>query len=120
MIVYVWGNLTVDNFTPRPGKDTVNAPGQKPGLSASATPPTGRKVQGIDLDLLASRLKAFPDSVDHGGAEGHIAIAPANAGGEVDTTALEEWAASRGTARIHALTQALLDAVVRPNLRSET
>ena len=119
MIVYVWGNLTADNFTPRPGKDTVGAPGQFPGLSAWTTPPTGRKGQGVDVGLLAFPLKAFPDDVEQGGMEGHIAIAPANAAGEVDEDALNEWASARGTGRVHPLTQALLDAVVQPNIRTE-
>jgi hypothetical protein len=118
VIVYVRGNLTADNFTPRPGKDTVGTPGQKPGLSASIAPPVDRKAQGIDLDLLAFPLKPFPDEVDKGGTEGHIAIAPADPDGEVDVRALEEWASFRGTGQTNPLTQALFDAVVRPNFRS--
>ncbi len=43
VIVYRLGNLTADNFTPRLDKDTVGAPGQEPGLSASETIPLGRK-----------------------------------------------------------------------------
>lgn len=118
MIVYVWGNLTANNFTPRPGKDTVGQPGQKAGLSASDTPPTGKKTQVVDLDLLAPPLKAFPDDPEQGGTKGHVAIAPANLAGEVDTKALEEWASSPDRGRDHPFTQALLNAVVQPNFWS--
>ena len=115
MIVYVWGNLTADNFTPRPGKDMVGRAGQKPGLSASEAPPVGRKAQGIDLDLLTPPLRAFFDEPDQGGTKGHVAIAPADHAGEVDAKALEEWASFRKTGQIHPFTQILLDAVVRPD-----
>ena len=119
MIVYVWGNLTANNFTPRLDKDTVGQAGQKPGLSAWEVPPVGRKVQGIELDLLELPLKAFPDEPNQGGTPGHVAIAPADTEGEVDLTTLEEWASSRETDDFHPFTQALLKAVVQPNFRSE-
>ena len=118
MIVYVWGNKTADNFTPRPGKDTVCRAGQKPGLSASKVCRRGYKAQRIDLDLLASPLKPFFDQPAQGGTEGHVAIAPADPAGEVDMKALEEWAAFRNTGRLHQFTQILLDAVVTPDVRS--
>jgi hypothetical protein len=117
VIVYVWGNLTPDNFTPRPGKDTAGKPGQQPGLSASAAIPPGRKAQGIDLNKLKPPLKAFPDDPEQGGAAGHIAIAPANEAGDVDVKSLEAWAAARSSGQTHEFTQILFDAVVEPNAK---
>lgn len=119
MIVYRWGNLTADNFTPRPGEDTVGRAGRQPGLSASQAPPVDCKAQGIELDLLARPLQAFFDEPDQGETEGHIGIAPASHAGAVDAKALEEWASFRKTGQVHQFTQALLDAVVRPNFWSE-
>ncbi len=116
MIVYIWGNLTVDNFTPRPDKDTVGRPGQEPGLSASEVPPLGRKAQGIDLTKLMHPLKAIPDDVTQGGTPGHIAISPVDATGNVDSKGLEEWASYRKTGQTHRFTQMLLDAVVETNV----
>ncbi|HEV8059834.1 MAG TPA: hypothetical protein VGP68_08175 [Gemmataceae bacterium] len=120
MIVYVWGNLTSDNFTPRPGKDTIGRPGQQAGLSASEVVPPGRKAQGIDIDKLKAPLKAIPDDTNHGGTPGHFAIAPVDDMGEVDVKRLEAWAMSRGTSQTHEFTQLLLDAVVEPNVRGVT
>jgi len=117
MIVYVWGNLTSDNFTPRPGKDTTGGPGQQPGLSAQASIPAGRKAQGIDVGKLRLPLKAIPDDTAQGGAHGHFAIAPIDEKGDVDIQQLEAWANTRGTGRTHEFTQILLDAVVEPNVR---
>lgn len=117
MIVYIWGNLTSDNFTPRPGKDTVGGPGQQAGLSASEAVPAGRKGQAIDIEKLRPPLKAIPDDTTQGGVAGHFALAPVNAKGEVDTEQLQDWARSRGTGRTHEFTQALLDAVVEPNVK---
>jgi hypothetical protein len=120
MIVYVWGNLTADNFTPRPGKDTIGKPGQEPGLSASDAIPAGKKAQGIDTDRLKPPLMAFPDDVDQGGTPGHFAVAPADDQGAVDVKQLEAWAMSRGTGQTHQFTQILLDAVVQPNAKGAT
>ena len=117
MTVYIWGNLTSDNFTPRPGKDTIGRPGQKAGLSASGAIPPGRKAQAVDTDKLKAPLTAIPDDTTQGGTSGHFAIAPVDANGEVDVQQLESWAASRGTGRVHELTQLLLDVVVEPNLK---
>lgn len=117
MVVYIWGNLTSDNFTPRPGKDTVGRPGQQAGLSASGAVPPGRKGQAIDTEKLRSPLKAIPDDTAQGGSAGHFAIAPVNAMGDVDVEQLHAWAQSRGTGRTHKFTQALLDAVVEPNVK---
>ena len=120
MIVYIWGNLTADNFTPRPGKDTIGRPGQKAGLSASDAIPPGKKAQGIDIDKLKPPLKAIPDDMNQGGTAGHFAIAPVDKMGEVDVKKLEAWALSRGTGQTHQLTQILLDAVVEPNAKGST
>ena len=120
MIVYIWGNLTADNFTPRRGKDTMARPGQQAGLSASDAMPTGRKAQGIDIGKLKAPLKAIPDDTKQGGTRGHFAIAPVNEMGEVDVKQLEAWAMSRGTGQTHEFTQILLDAVVEPNAKGGT
>ena len=117
MIIYIWGNLTVDNFTPRQGKDTVGGPGQQPGLSASEAIPPGRKAQGIDADKIKPPLRAFADDPKQGGEPGHFAIAPMDENGAVDVTKLENWAMSRGTGQIHEFTQALLDEVIEPNVK---
>jgi hypothetical protein len=120
VIVYVWGNLTADNFTPRPGKDTIGRPGQQAGLSASDAISGGRKAQGIDIDKLKPPSKAIPDDAKQGGTPGHFAIAPVDEMGAVDVKQLEAWAMSRGTGQTHELTQILLDAVVEPNAKGGT
>lgn len=117
MIVYIWGNLTTDNFTPRAGKDTVGRPGQSPGLSASDVLSAGKKAQEIDTDKFKPPLKAIADDVTQGGTVGHFAIAPLNEKGKVDGKQLEAWAAWRGTGHIHEFTQLLFDAVVKPNVK---
>jgi len=117
VIVYIWGNLTADNFTPRLDKDTVGRPGQQPGLSASEMIPPGKKAQGIDTDKLKPPLGACPDDASQGGTVGHVAIAPLDESGAVDVKSLEAWATSRGTSSIHDFTQILLDAVVEPNVK---
>jgi len=120
VIVYIWGNLTSDNFTPRPGKDTSGRSGQSAGLSAVGTIPSGRKSQGIDTDKLSPPLKAIPDDPTQGGTAGHFAIAPVDNMGEVDGPRLEDWAKSRGTGETHMLTQSLLDAVVEANVKGDS
>ncbi|HEX7447414.1 MAG TPA: hypothetical protein VF306_07705 [Pirellulales bacterium] len=117
MIVYIWGSLTSDNFTPRPNKDTVGGPGQQPGLSASDAIPPGRKAQGIDTEKLKRPLLAIPDDITQGGTAGHFSIAPVNEMGDVDREQLDAWAASRGSGKTHEFTQLLLDAVVQPNAK---
>ncbi|MBI3412116.1 MAG: hypothetical protein HY040_27610 [Planctomycetes bacterium] len=117
MIVYIWGNLTSDNFTPRPGKDTIGRRGQQPGLSASDEIPAGRKAQGIDVDKLKPPLGVIPDDPKQGGIPGHFAIAPVDDKGEVNVKQLEVWAMARGTGQTHEFTQIVLDAVVEPNAK---
>ena len=99
MIVYIWGNLTADNFTPRPDKDTIGRPGQQPGLSASEAIPGGRKAQGIDIDRLEPPLKAIPDDTKLGGTPGHFALAPVDENGEVNVEELEAWALAPARAK---------------------
>jgi hypothetical protein len=117
VIVYIWGNKTPDNFTPRPHKDTIGRPGQYPGLSATTTIPPGRKAQGIDVDKLMPPLRAWTDDPEQGGTAGHYSIAPADDRGEVNIEMLTEWAMTRNTGQIHVLTQMLLDAVVEHNVK---
>lgn len=111
MILYIWGNRTIDNFTPRLGKDTVGRPGQQAGLSASARIPNW-KAQAIDTDEFRGPLKAIPDDVAQGGTAGHFSIAPIDANGQVDLALLEAWARTRGSGKPHELTEILLEAVV--------
>jgi hypothetical protein len=120
VIVYIWGNLTLDNFTPRPGKDTIGDRGQPPGLSAWTAVPPGKKAQGIDTDKLVPWLTAIPDDPQKGGTAGHFAIAPADENGDIDVLRLEQWAMTRGTGDAHELTQLLLDAVVEPNVKGNS
>ena len=117
VVVYIWGNKTVDNFTPRVCKDTMEQPGQQPGLSAWDKIPPGRKAQGIDIGKLGALLRAIPDDPESGGEPGHFTIAPINELGELDREKLEDWAMTRGTERIHELTRILLDAVTQPNAK---
>jgi hypothetical protein len=117
VVVYIWGNLTADIFTPRAGKDTTGRPGQQAGLSASDVLPPGGKAQGIDIGKLEAPLEAIPDDTEQGGTPGHFAIAPVDEMGKVDLGLLKDWARSRGTGRTHELTQLLLNAVVQPNAK---
>jgi len=72
----------------------------------------GAKAQVIDLDLLQSPLRGYPDDVALGGSEGHVAIAPATEEGEVDLALLEEWARTRRGNRTHEFTRLVMLAVV--------
>jgi hypothetical protein len=120
-IVYRGGSRSPDNFTPRHGKDTVGRPGQAPGLSTfenielAAEP--GEKAQVIDLSRLRPPLVGFLDDASLKGTPGHVAIAPVDATGDVDQELLEEWARTRGTDSPHRLTEMILAAVVRTNVR---
>jgi hypothetical protein len=109
-LVYRSGSARDDNFTPRPGKDTVGKPGQAPGLSVFSelelSVSLGGKAQVIDLDLLGSPLTGFPDRIGlEGAVEGHVAIAPLGPHGGVDQDLLEEWAQTRNTDHVHWLTE---------------
>ena len=123
MIVYRSGAVTTDNFTPRPGKDTTEQAGKPPGLStfktmAALSLPPGNKAQQLDLDLLKSPLKPFPDDPTLGGMIDHVAIAPGDAEGSVNQELLEEWAACRKTEVCHPLTQIVLDCIVEIDMRT--
>lgn len=123
MIVFRSGALTTDNFTPRLGKDTTEQVGRPPGLStfktlAALNLPPGNKAQQLDLDLLKSPLKPYPDDPALGGTIDHVAIAPTNAEGNINQGLLEEWAACRKTEVCHRLTQIVLDCIVEIDLRS--
>jgi hypothetical protein len=111
--------LTSDNFTPRPEKDTVGAPGQAPGLSTfiSLTLAPRQKAQAIDVGLLQPPLAAIADDPQAGGMEGHVAITPVDGTGQINQQQLDEWASFRGTGRMHAFTQIVLDAVVEVDVR---
>ncbi len=119
VIVYRRGSLTGDNFTPRPGKDTAGGPGQTPGLSTflAVVLSPKQKAQAIDLDLLRPPLAAIHDDPETGGVEGHVAIVPVDANGQIDQQRLDEWASFRETGRVHPFTQIVLDAVVEVDVR---
>jgi hypothetical protein len=120
-LVYRSGSATDDNLTPRAGKDTLSRPGQAPGLSTftrlELTVAPGDKAQVIDLDLLQWPHRGIEDDPLDGGHEGHISIAPVTKEGEVDQELLEEWAKTRGTDRVHALTELVRNALVETNIR---
>ena len=121
-LVYRRGSPTDDNLTPRPDTDLAAPPGKSPGLSVFTTleraAMPGEKAQVIDLDLLESPLRDFPDDPTlEGGEDGHVAIAPATAAGEVDLALLRDWAATRKTGRTHRLTESLKRALVEVNVR---
>ena len=97
-VVYRGGSSTPDNLTPRPGIDDT-------GLSTfdnleAATQPGG-KAQIIDLDRLTT-LQADPDN----DPPGHVSIAPN------DPTKIKDWAATRGSGKVHPNTQEILNAIV--------
>lgn len=120
-IVYRLGSATDDALTPRL-KDTTAGPGQKPGLSVERDGPgPGLKPQKIDVSLLEKNgLGLFEDDPLQGGRVGHGVIAPVDVRGEVDVTRLQEWASWRQTGkRHHPLTQAVLDAIIEPDVRSK-
>jgi hypothetical protein len=122
-LVYRGGSAREDNLTPRPGKDTIERPGQAPSLSTFtklelAVLP-GEKAQVLDLDLLGYPLRGYDDQPGLEGAiEGHVSIAPALPDGTIDHELLAEWSASRNTGEVHPLTElvknALVDTIKRP------
>jgi len=121
ILVYRSGSATDDNLTPRTGKDTSGKPGQAPGLSTFtrlelAVAPGG-KAQVLDLDLLQWPLLGIEDDPLQGGDEGHVSIAPVTKEGEVDQELLDEWANTRGTNKVHALTELVRNALVKTNVR---
>jgi hypothetical protein len=118
-LVYRHGRLNDKTFTPRPLIDTVERPGQFPGLSTfeNLKLRRGEVAQVIDLTLLQPPLQAIPDDVAAGGTAGHIAIVPIDATGGVDQQLLDEWAATRGGPLAHSLTRNVLLAVVQKNVR---
>src|SRR5262249_52285991 len=114
-IVYRIGSSSLDNCTPRPGKDTLGGPGKAPGLSTfeSLNIGPGQKAQVIDLRQLKVPLRAVPDDASLGGTEDHVSIVPVDAFGNIDHQSLQDWAASRGTGRIHPFTQIVRDAIIQ-------
>jgi hypothetical protein len=78
---------------------------------------SGEKVQVIDLSLLQGPLQALADDPGEGGTPGHVAIVPVDADGNVDQALLEEWADARNADLPHPLTDLVLAAVVREEVR---
>jgi hypothetical protein len=111
-LVYRSGSAREDNLTPRPGKDTIEKPGQAPGLSTFtklelAVQPGG-KAQLIDLDRLEEPLRGYDDRPGlEGAAEGHVSIAPARPDGSIDHELRAEWADTRNTGDVHRLTEVI-------------
>jgi hypothetical protein len=106
-IVYRAGSHTADNCTPRPGLDTVHPAGLSTYTTIErALERGGKKAQTIDLARLPPTLAGFMDE------EGHVAIVPVDPDGKVDFCQLNEWAACRGTEKMHQFTQLVLDAIV--------
>ena len=118
--VYRFGSATDDALTPRQ-KDLVGEAGSNPGLSVERSmPPQRQKAHTLDLTRLQGTGLAFvPDDESLGGRAEHGVIAPVTEAGVVDDGLLKEWAACRGTGVRHRFTQAILNALVPCNLRSE-
>jgi hypothetical protein len=115
--VYRRGSLTARNFTPRPEKDTEGREGQEPGLSTQDDVPGGEgKAQKIDVSKLKPPLCAIADDPAKG-TPGHVAIVPVDEEGKVDQKLLDAWAAARDAETPHPLTQLLLEAVVKTDVR---
>jgi hypothetical protein len=89
------GSATDANLTPRP-VDTG-------GLSTTVKPPPG-KSQVIDPARL-KQLEAVQDGADH------ASVRP------VDSSRMQEWIDSRGSATPHDFTQELRDAIIRTEKR---
>jgi hypothetical protein len=119
--VYRFGTATDDALTPRQ-KDLLQLAGSKPGLSVELSlPEPGSKAQKIDVTLLVvAGLRFVPDNLAAGGRGGHGVIAPVNEAGVVDEALLQEWAACRGTGTRHRFTQAILNAIVERDIRSNS
>jgi len=111
--LYRRGPRTIRNLTPRPGRDTVAAPGRPPGLSVYDSQGGSGKVQVIDPQRLRAPLAAIPDDPSQGGAPGHFAITPVDESGQPDQALLEDWAAHREDDTPHVLTTVILNAIIR-------
>jgi hypothetical protein len=102
-------------MTPRPDDD-VSSDLKTAGLSTwreleKAIKP-GKKGQKIDLAKLDPvLLGCFQDD------DGHVAIVPVDANGELDMMKLAAWANTRGADSSHSLTTMVLEAIVEPNVR---
>ncbi len=84
-------------MTPRPGLDPT-------GLSTFDNPgafESGTKLQVIDTSGL-NLVQAIPDAPPLG----HVSLAPA------DSSLIEPWAATRGTAEVSPFTQDIIDAII--------
>jgi hypothetical protein len=121
-LVYRRGSRSATNFTPRAGVDTRGRRGQAAGLSTFEPFElgSGEKAQVIDLGLLPSSLQAFADDPGEGGTAGHVSIVPVDAGGNIDQTLLDEWAAARETGQTHPLTAAVQEAVIEVRTRRKS
>jgi RHS repeat-associated protein len=97
-LVYRGGSAELNNLTPRPGIDTT-------GLSTydnpAAAAPKGGKVQVIDTSLL-KLVQPYPDAPP----AGHVSLAP------VDSSLIEEWAATRGTDKISPFSRDIKEAII--------
>ena len=59
--VYIWGNLTAENFTPRLGKGHGWPAGATARIVGFGKDSAWQEAQGIDTDRLKPPLRAFPD-----------------------------------------------------------
>ncbi len=75
--------------------------------------------QQIDLTLLQPPLVAIPDDATAGGTPGHVAIVPVDNNGKLNQQLLEEWAAARAGGVSHWLSEIVMNAVVKVNLRQQ-
>lgn len=120
-IVYRGGSRTNQALTPRPGADTTAPEGQTPGLSVFESMSGERKkAQKLDVSRLRPPLAYVADDVTKGGIPGHGVIVPVDADGNVDQTALDEWASHREqqTDVPHPFTQIVIDAITESDVKA--
>jgi hypothetical protein len=100
MLVYRRGSKFADNLTPRPG---IDADGLSTFDSLERAADPGEKAQVIDTGKLRV-LTAVPSEPP----PGHVTLTLV----PTEPKFLNEWAAIRGTGKVHPLTQDILDAIV--------
>jgi len=113
--VYRSGARREKDMTPRPVGDVslnLHEAGLSTWCNLDAAIRPGKKGQKIDLALLdTAMLGCFKDE------NGHVAIVPVDADGNLDMMKLAEWAAAWGVDPPHPLTTMVLDAIVERNVR---
>lgn len=102
-LVYRSGGHTPDTFTPRPG---VDAEGLSTFDSLEAAVKPGGKAQIIDMSKVEKPLVGVSDAPP----AGHVSIRPGAVLTDKVLADTAEWAATRGSDKIHPLTEKLMKA----------